>query len=182
MSRIGKMPVPLREGVQAKISPKNEVLLEKSGKSLNIAVNRDIEVLIEKEQLILKRKNDEKKTKAFHGLYRALLNNAVLGLTQGWSKTLMFHGVGYKAQVSGRKLELNLGYSHPISVNIPEGVEMKVEKNTKLHISGFDRQKVGQVSAQIRSLRLPEPYLGKGIKYSDEVIRKKAGKSGAEKK
>lgn len=181
MSRIGKMPVLLKD-LQTKVENKNIVVLQKGNRSLKIKVHPEIEVQIEKERLLLKRKNDFQKTKAFHGLYRALLNNAVLGLTKGWSKSLQLNGVGYKAVVSGRKLELNLGFSHPISFEIPEGIEMKVEKQTLIHIRGADRQQVGQLAAKIRNLRPPEPYLGKGIKYIDEVIRKKSGKSGAEKK
>ena len=181
MSRIGKMPILLKD-LQTKVENQNIVVLQKGNRSLKVKVRPEIEIQVEGERLLLKRKNDFQKTKAFHGLYRALLNNAVLGLTQGWSKSLQLNGVGYKAVVSGRKLELSLGFSHPISFDIPEGIDMKVEKQTLLHITGADRQQVGQTAAKIRNLRPPEPYLGKGIKYIDEVIRKKSGKSGAEKK
>ena len=160
----------------------NEVCLKKQGKELKVLVRPEIEVSVDQGQLTLKRKNDDPKTKAFHGLYRALIQNAVKGLSEGWSKSLKLNGVGYKAAISGQKLELNLGYSHPISFSIPLGIEIKVEKQIQIDISGANRQQVGQVAAQLRSLRPPEPYLGKGVRYLGEVIRKKAGKSGAEKK
>ena len=181
MSRIGNLPILLKD-LQTKIEGRNIVVLQKGSRSLKVKVRPEIEIQIKGEHLLLKRKNDFQKTRAFHGLYRALLNNAVLGLTQGWSKSLQLNGVGYKASVSGRKLELNLGFSHPISFDIPEGIDMKVEKQTLIHINGADRQQVGQIASKIRNLRPPEPYLGKGVKYVDEVIRKKSGKSGAEKK
>ena len=182
MSRIGKMPVSLTEGLEVQIASNNEVCLKKQGKELKISVRPEIEVNVDQKQLTLKRKNDDPKTKAFHGLYRALIQNAVKGLSEGWSRSLKLNGVGYKASVSGQKLEINLGYSHPISVKIPEGIDIKVEKQTQINIVGANRQQVGQMAAQLRSLRPPEPYLGKGVRYLDEVIRKKAGKSGAEKK
>ncbi len=182
MSRIGKMPVSLSEGLEVQVTSNNEVCLKKQGKELKVLVRPEIEVSVDQGQLTLKRKNDDPKTKAFHGLYRALIQNAVKGLSEGWSKGLKLNGVGYKASVSGQKLELNLGYSHPISFSIPLGIEIKVEKQTQINISGANRQQVGQVAAQLRSLRPPEPYLRKGVRYLDEVIRKKAGKSGAEKK
>ncbi len=182
MSRIGKMPVSLSEGLEVQVTDSNEVCLKKKGKELRILVRPEIDVNVDQKQLTLNRKSEDPKTKAFHGLYRALIQNAVKGLSEGWSKSLKLNGVGYKAVVSGQKLELNLGYSHPISFKIPDGIEIKVEKQTQINISGADRQQVGQTAAQLRSLRPPEPYLGKGVRYLDEVIRKKAGKSGAEKK
>ena len=182
MSRIGKMPV-LLEGITAQVNPNNELCLQKQGSQpFKICVRSEIEMHIEDKVLVLKRKNEEPKTKAFHGLYRALIQNAVQGLNAGWSKTLKFNGVGYKAAVSGNRLKLNLGYSHPIVYTIPQGIEIKVEKQTTVHIKGVDKQQVGQTAAALRALRPPEPYLGKGVRYIDEVIRKKAGKSGAEKK
>ena len=176
------MPVTLTEGLEVQVAGGNEVCLKKKGRELKVLVRPEIEVKVDQKQLTLTRKNEDPATKAFHGLYRALIQNAVKGLNEGWSKSLKLNGVGYKAVVSGQKLEVNLGYSHPISVKIPEGIDIKVEKQTQIHISGADRQKVGQMAAQLRSLRPPEPYLGKGVRYLDEVIRKKAGKSGAEKK
>ena len=182
MSRIGKMPVSLSEGLEVQVTSNNEVCLKKQGKELKVLVRPEIEVSVDQGQLTLKRKNDDPKTKAFHGLYRALIQNAVKGLSEGWSKSLKLNGVGYKAAISGQKLELNLGYSHPIFFSIPLGIEIKVKKQIQIDISGANRQQVGQVAAQLRSLRPPEPYLGKGVRYLGEVIRKKAGKSGAEKK
>ena len=183
MSRIGKRPLALSPDVQAQMDDQSSILtLKKGGKSLQVKLSSEIKVEIKDQEVLLKRKNEQSQTKAFHGLYHALIKNAVIGLTKGWSKQLSLVGVGYKALVSGKNLQLHLGYSKPILLPIPEGIDIKVEKQTKLLISGIDRQKVGQTAAFVRSLRPPEPYLGKGVKYSDEVIRKKAGKSGAEKK
>ena len=182
MSRIGKMPVALTEGLEVQKTSNNEVCLKKQGKELKILVRPEIEINVDQKQLTLTRKKEDPKTKAFHGLYRALIQNAVKGLSEGWSKSLKLNGVGYKAALSGQKLEIHLGYSHPISIKIPSGIDIKVEKQTQINISGADRQQVGQLAAQLRSLRPPEPYLGKGVRYLDEVVRKKAGKSGAEKK
>ena len=183
MSRIGKLPVDLTDGLKAEFLPdKKGVSLKKGSQSLDIKIHPDILVEISSSQVILKRKNEEKRTKAFHGLYRALIQNAALGLNKGWSKSLQLNGVGYRAVVSGKRLEMNLGYSHPIFFDIPQDIDIKVKQQTKLSISGADRQKVGQWAAKIRNLRPPEPYLGKGVRYQDEVIKKKSGKSGAEKK
>ena len=182
MSRIGKKAVSFGTEVSAQVSPSNELLLSKGNRSLKVKVHPEIKIVVKEGQVCLERKNEEQKFKAFHGLYRSLIQNAVIGLSKGWSKSLQFNGVGYKAVVSGEKLELNLGYSHPIVFKIPKNIEIKVEKQTKVHITGADKQQVGQVAAYIRSLRPLEPYLGKGVRYTDEVVRKKAGKSGAEKK
>ena len=181
MSRIGQVPVSLTEGVKARVDDQNMVHLQKEGKSLCVAVNPVIEIQVKDEKVFLKRKNDISSTRAFHGLYRMLIQNAVTGLSKGWKKTLLFKGVGYKMQVSGAFLEMHLGYSHPIKRKVPEGLKVEVGKNS-LSIEGVDKARVGQFAAQIRSLREPEPYLGKGIRYSDEIIRRKAGKSGGEKK
>jgi len=180
MSRIGKLPIEISKGVDVNISPDNEVSVKSGAKKLNVQVNSVINVQVKDGSVILTRKNDEPKSRAFHGLYRALIQNAVTGVSKGWTKTLIFKGVGYKAQVSGSVLEMHLGYSHPIKMNIPKDLEVKVEK-TSVIVSGVDRALVGQFSAQIRSLREPEPYLGKGVRYSDEVIRRKQGKSGSDK-
>ncbi len=181
MSRIGKLPVKIAQGMEVNVSPENEVRVHLAGKFLKIPVQPVIQVQVKEGQVLLTRKNEEPKTKAFHGLYRALIQNAVQGLSKGWTRTLIFKGVGYKAEVRGKTLGMNLGYSHPIKMAIPEGLTVKVEKNN-ITVSGADRAQVGQFSAQVRSLREPEPYLGKGIRYSDERIRRKAGKSGGEKK
>ena len=180
MSRIGKMPIELKQGVEVNIQANNEVILKCGGNTLKVPVKPVINVKLEDGKIVLTRKNNEPQTRAWHGLYRALIYNAVVGVSSGWSKTLMYKGVGYKAQVSGQYLEMNLGFSHPVKMSIPQGVIVKTGKN-ELTVSGADRAQVGQFCAQIRSLREPEPYLGKGIRYSDEIIRRKAGKSGGEK-
>ena len=148
MSRIGRLPISLDKDLKVQVDPQNKIVLTKGPNSLEVQVHSDIEVLVEDGKVLLKRKNDQPQTKAFHGLYRALLNNAVLGLTQGWKKSLKLNGVGYKANVSGKKLELNLGFSHPISINIPEGIQITVEKQTTLHMEGQDKQKVSQMAAK----------------------------------
>ena len=182
MSRIGKKPITLASGLECQVSSNNEVSIKKGSQCLKVLVHPSIEVKNKDSQIILNRKDDNYRSKAFHGLYRSLIQNAVHGLTEGWSKGLQFNGVGYKAKISGKKLEMNFGYSHPIIFDIPEGIEISLDKKSHIYIKGIDRQKVGQVAAQIRDIRPPEPYLGKGVRYIDEVIVKKAGKSGAEKK
>lgn len=177
MSRIGRAPVVLDKAVQVTVGSDNTVTVKGQKYTLKVPVRPEIKVSIADGVLSLEPKNTEPRTKAFHGLYRALLQNAVTGVTKGWSKELELNGVGYRAAVSGKKLELTLGYSHPIHFQIPDGIEITVDKQTRVAIKGADKGLVGEVSAKIRSFRPPEPYLGKGIKYSDEVIKKKAGKS-----
>jgi large subunit ribosomal protein L6 len=133
---------------------------------------------VDKGTVVFKRADDTRQQRALHGLTRALVANAVKGVHEGFSKDLEIVGIGYKAQVQGRVLQIALGYSHPIEFPIPDGIEIRVDKQTRLAITGADRQKVGQVAAEIRGLRAPEPYKGKGIRYADEVIKKKAGKAG----
>lgn len=180
MSRIGKLPIEIIKGVDISISSDNEIAVKCAKNVLKVSVKPVINVKVKDGYIILTRKNDEPKVRALHGLYRALIQNAVTGVTKGWTKTLILKGVGYKAQVEGNLLKMNLGFSHPVHKEIPQKLTVKAEKTT-LIISGSDRAEVGQFSAQIRSLRKPEPYLGKGIRYSDEVIRRKAGKSGGDK-
>lgn len=177
MSRIGRSPVVLDKAVQVTVGSDNVVTVKGAKHTLKVFVRPEIKVNVEGEILTLEPKNSEPQTRAYHGLYRALIQNAVTGVSKGWSKELELNGVGYRAAVSGKKLELTLGYSHPISFPIPDGIEVAVDKQTKVVIKGADKGLVGEVSAKIRSFRPPEPYLGKGIKYSDEVIKKKAGKS-----
>lgn len=175
MSRIGKKPVVLPSGVSADIKdhtvkikgPKGELSFEAHPK-VNLE-KKDTEILVSV------RHEDNKQERALWGLTRALLNNMVTGVTTGYTKVLEINGVGYKAAVAGKKLTLNLGYSHPIEMEVPAGLEAKVEKNT-ITITGVDKQAVGQFAAVVRQQRPPEPYKGKGIKYSDEIIRRKAGK------
>lgn len=181
MSRIGRSPVYFESGVQVSVTSKNEVVVKGAKSSLTVPMRNIVSAKVDGNQVVFSRVNDEPRSRAFHGLYRALVQNAVTGVSKGWSRELTLNGVGYRAAVSGKLLELNLGYSHPIKYPIPEGIEIKVEKNTTLMVTGPDRGKVGQVAAKIRSFRPPEPYLGKGVKYSDEQIRRKAGKSAGKK-
>lgn len=177
MSRVGRAPVYFENNINVSVTPDN-VLVVKGGKTeQKIKMHTNIKATIENGVVTLTRINDEPQNRAFHGLYRALLQNAVTGVSKGWTKELILNGVGYRASVSGRKLEMNLGYSHPILFDIPEGIEIKVEKQVNLTVTGADKGLVGQVAAKIRGFREPEPYLGKGIRYSDEHIRRKAGKS-----
>jgi large subunit ribosomal protein L6 len=175
MSRVGKKPVTIPSGVTVEI--KDQVLKVKGPKGeLSLDVHSKVSVNIVENELTVSVKNpDVKFEKALWGLFRALTNNMIVGVTTGFSKVLEVNGVGYKVAVNGTKLVLTLGYSHPIEMEIPKGLEAKVEKNT-ITITGSDRQLVGQFAAEIRSNREPEPYKGKGIKYSDETIRRKAGK------
>lgn len=177
MSRVGRSPVYFESGVQVTVTPDNEVIVKGGKVSLTVPMKKIVSAKVEGNQVVFVRANDEPQSRAFHGLYRALVQNAVTGVSKGWSRELTLNGVGYRAAVAGKTLELNLGYSHPIKFPIPEGIEIKVEKNTSVTVSGADRGKVGQVAAKIRSFRPPEPYLGKGVKYADEKLRRKAGKS-----
>ncbi len=141
-------------------------------------MHKDINIAVEDAQVVVTRPSDVKEHRALHGLTRALLNNMVVGVSQGFSKTLELNGVGYRAQLQGKKLVMNLGYSHPVEVEAVDGVDFKLDGTTKVIVEGIDKEKVGAVAANIRSWRKPEPYKGKGIKYSDEVIRRKEGKTG----
>ena len=177
MSRIGKAPVIFDNTVQVSVSPANEVTVKGAKSSLKIGLQQAITAKVEAGKVVLTRKDDSKETRALHGLYRALIQNAVTGVTKGFTKGLELQGVGYRANVTGKKLELSLGFSHPVIFDIPEGIEIKVEKQTALSITGPSKELVGQVAAKIRSFRPPEPYLGKGVRYTGEHIRRKAGKS-----
>lgn len=177
MSRIGKAPVMFDDKVQVSVDPTNTVVVKGAKNSIKINLKPNISVKLENKKIVLTRNDDSKEARSLHGMYRALLQNAVMGVTQGFTKGLELHGVGYRASVQGKKLELSLGFSHPISFDIPEGIEIKVEKQTAIAVTGPSRELVGQVAAKIRSFRPPEPYLGKGVRYAGEHIRKKAGKS-----
>ncbi len=175
MSRVGKEPVAIPSGID--VSVDGTVIVAKKGNlEKRLETHGRVNVAIEDKEVKLTRVDDTKQSSAFWGTYRALLNNIFIGLDKGFSKSLEINGVGYRAAVSGKKLELQLGFSHPINYDIPEGIDIKVEKNI-ITVSGTDKQKVGQVSAEIRSFRPPEPYKGKGVKYTDEVIIRKAGKA-----
>jgi len=177
MSRIGRAPITVPGGVSVKVQGQS-VVVEKGKASIANPLPGGITCTVDKGTVVFKRADDSRQQRALHGLTRALVANAVKGVQDGFSKDLEIVGIGYKAQVQGRVLQLALGYSHPIDFPLPEGIEIKVDKQTHLVVSGADRQKVGQVAAEIRGLRPPEPYKGKGIKYVDEGIKKKAGKAG----
>ena len=176
MSRIGKVPIPLTSDTKVEIKGAQVAIKGPKG-SLSHAIPRGIAVEADDANLTVTRKNDSKEQRALHGLIRSLLANAVEGVNKGFSKQLEIHGVGYRAQVAGKSVNFSLGYTHPIDFPIPDGIDIKVEGN-KVTVSGHDRQQVGQVSADIRSLRKPDVYKQKGIRYTGEQLRKKAGKSG----
>ena len=177
MSRIGRQPVYFDDKVQVSVTPANEVVVKGAKSALTIKMAPEVTAKVDGKKVVFARKSETKVVKSMHGMYRALVQNAVIGVGKGFTKTLELHGVGYRANVSGRKLELSLGFSHSISFDIPEGIEIKVEKQTNIAITGASRELVGQVAAKVRSFRPPEPYLAKGVRYSDEKIRRKAGKS-----
>ncbi|HAT4307972.1 TPA: 50S ribosomal protein L6 [Clostridium perfringens] len=178
MSRVGKMPIAIPAGVTVTVTPENVVTVKGPKGELVKAMHKDINIAVEDAQVVVTRPSDVKEHRALHGLTRALLNNMVVGVSQGFSKTLELNGVGYRAQLQGNKLVMNLGYSHPVEVEPVDGVDFKLDGTTKVIVEGIDKEKVGAVAANIRSWRKPEPYKGKGIKYSDEVIRRKEGKTG----
>ena len=171
------MPIPVPAGVSVKATGRS-VVVEKGKVSLSQVLPEGIVCAVAGGAVTLTRANDERQLRALHGLSRALLANAVRGVHEGFKRELEIIGIGYKAAVTGKTLQLALGFSHPVDYPIPDGIEIKVEKQTRLMILGADRQLVGQVAAEIRALRPPEPYKGKGIKYTDEFIKKKAGKAG----
>lgn len=177
MSRIGNKQITVPKGVEIK-KDGNAVMVKGPKGSLRTALVEGIDVKVENNVVKFSRKDDEGKTKALHGLVRALVANNVLGVTQGFKKELDIVGVGYRAEVKGKEVVFQLGYSHPVRFPIPKGIDIAVDaKSGHITITGIDKQQVGQVAAEIRSLREPDPYKGKGIKYSNEVIRRKAGKA-----
>jgi large subunit ribosomal protein L6 len=177
MSRIGKIPVKIPRDV--KVSFQNEVItVEGPRGTLTQKYHPVISFESGDGEIVVSRANEEKQTKAFHGLYRSLLNNMVTGVSTGFTKTLVITGVGYRVEVQGNLLVMNLGYSSEIYVGIPEDLKISAETSGKVTITGIDKQKVGEFAAQVRKLRLPEPYKGKGIRYENEQIRRKVGKSG----
>lgn len=179
MSRVGKSPIKIPSGVNVTIS-EDQVQVNGSKGSLVQPILEGIKIIQENDTLTLSRIDDEPTHRANHGLMRALVNNMVVGVTQGFSKKLEVNGVGYRVQLQGNGLKLNLGYSHDINFPLPEGISANVEQNV-ITLNGIDKQRVGQVASDIRSLRKPEPYKGKGIKYENEYIIRKSGKSGKEK-
>jgi large subunit ribosomal protein L6 len=175
MSRVGKKPVTVVDGID--VSVDGTVLVAKKGNNeKRLETHGRVEISIDGAEVTFARVGESKQSAAFWGTYRALFANMIEGLDKGFKKSLEINGVGYRAAVQGQTLNLQLGFSHPVEYTIPEGVEVKVEKNL-IHLSGTDKQTIGQVAAEIRSFRPPEPYKGKGVKYTDEVIVRKAGKS-----
>ena len=177
MSRIGKIPVKVPGGVKVTFQ-NEEITVEGPKGKLKQKYHSVITFEDKGGEIIVKRPNDEKQVKAFHGLYRNLLNNMVTGVSSGFTKTLVVTGVGYRAEVQGKLLSMSLGYSNDIYVAVPDGITVTTDQGGKISVSGIDKQQVGEFAAQIRKLRLPEPYKGKGIRYEKEIIRRKVGKSG----
>jgi len=178
MSRIGRMPIAIPAGVTFNVTPDNVVTVKGPKGTLEKAMHTNITIKVEDGQINVTRPNDDKQNRELHGLVRTLVNNMVIGVSTGYQKTLELVGVGYKAQLQGKKLVLSLGYSHPVEVEAVDGIEFEVVTPTKLIVKGIDKQLVGNVSADIRKWRKPEPYKGKGVKYEGEIIRRKVGKTG----
>jgi len=177
MSRIGNSPISLPSGVEVKTH--GDIVEVKGPKgTLTQAIRSVISVAVDDGELTVTRANDERASKALHGLTRSLINNMVVGVTDGYSKELTAVGVGYRAALKGQTLELQVGFSHPVNIEMPDGITFDVPEPTKIIVSGMDKQQVGQVAANIRAVRPPEPYKGKGIRYVDEHVRRKAGKAG----
>ena len=178
MSRIGRLPVEIPAGVEVTVAENNVVTVTGPKGTLTESLPVEMDIKVENNQVVVTRPNDLKKMKSLHGLTRTLVANMVTGVTKGYEKVLEINGVGYRAQKQGKKLILSLGYSHPVEMEDPEGLESVLDGQNKITIKGIDKQKVGQYAAEIREKRKPEPYKGKGIKYADEVIRRKVGKTG----
>ena len=178
MSRIGRMPIAVPAGATVDIAENNKVTVKGPKGTLERVLPAEMTIKLENDEIVVTRPNDLKKMKSLHGLTRSLLNNMVIGVTEGYQKELEVNGVGYRAQKKGKVLTLSLGYSHPVEMEDPDGVEVEVEGQNKIIVKGIDKEKVGQYAAEIREKRAPEPYKGKGIKYADEVIRRKVGKTG----
>ena len=178
MSRIGKMPIAIPAGVTVEIAENNKVTVKGPKGTLERVLPSEMDIKMEGSEIVVSRPNDLKKMKSLHGLTRTLINNMVIGVTEGYEKKLEVNGVGYRAQKQGKKLVLSLGYSHPVEMEDPEGLETVLDGQNIIVVKGIDKEKVGQYAAEIRAKRAPEPYKGKGIKYADEGIRRKVGKTG----
>lgn len=178
MSRIGKMPVDIPEKVEITVDENNLVTVKGPKGEISETYDMDMAITIEENQLIVKRPTEQKRHKALHGLTRAKIQNMVTGVTEGFEKKLQIVGVGYRAAKNGNKLDLSLGFSHPVVMEDPEGIKTECPSQTEIVVSGIDRQKVGNYAAKIRDWRRPEPYKGKGIRYVDEYVRRKEGKTG----
>ena len=178
MSRIGKLPIQVPAGVTITVTDDNTVTVKGPKGELSQKVNKDITVAQDNGVLTVSRPSDSKPHKAMHGLYRALIHNMVVGVTNGFEKVLLMEGVGYRAQAEGSKLTLNVGYSHPVVIDAPKTITFETPAATRIVVKGIDKQEVGAIAADIRAVRKPEPYLGKGIRYENEHIRRKEGKAG----
>ena len=176
MSRIGKLPIVVPNGVTSTVDPDKIIIKGQKGE-LTLAHQNGIDVKVADNQVVVSRQNEDDKVRAAHGLQRTLINNAILGVTEGFEKKLEVNGVGYRLNGGGQNLEMHLGFSHPVKYTAPAGIDIKVEK-MNITVSGIDKQLVGQVAADIRAFKKPEPYKGKGIKYADETIIRKVGKAG----
>ncbi len=178
MSRIGIKSIPVPSGVEITIGKNNDVKVQGPKGELSQSLSPRMKIAQEDGTLTVMRPNDARENKAMHGLTRSLLNNMVVGVTDGYTKNLEIHGVGYRAQMDGKDLVLNVGYSHPVRITPPDGITFSVEANTRVAVSGINKQMVGEEAAKIRIVRPPEPYKGKGIRYAGEYVRRKAGKAG----
>jgi len=178
MSRIGKMPIAVPAGVTVDIAENNKVTVKGPKGTLKRVLPSEMTIKLEGSEIVVTRPNDLKKMKSLHGLTRTLIFNMIVGVTDGYEKVLEVNGVGYRAAKKGKVLTLSLGYSHPVEMEDPEGIETVLDGQNKIIVKGIDKEKVGQYAAEIREKRAPEPYKGKGIKYADEVIRRKVGKTG----
>ncbi len=177
MSRVGKRPITIPSGVEVNVTGSHVVVKGPKG-TLERDVSPILTVAPGDGQIVVERPDDDKRSRELHGLTRTLINNMVVGVTEGYSRNLEIQGVGYRAQLVGKKLQLNLGYSHPIEIDPPVGIAFEVDGNTKVSVRGIDKELVGQTAAHVRSMRKPEPYKGKGIRSQGEVVRRKAGKAG----
>lgn len=176
MSRIGKLPIPLPQGVKTNIAAERVAVEGPKGK-LEMSFDPAVEITVDDGKLVVRRKDDSRRTRGLHGMTRKLLANMVTGVTQGFTRVLEINGVGYRAEVKGNAVNLTLGFSHPILFQLPPGISAKVDKQTVITLEGSDKQLLGEVAAMLRELRPPEPYKGKGVKYAEETIRRKAGKA-----
>ncbi|PYY41560.1 50S ribosomal protein L6 [Curtobacterium sp. MCPF17_046] len=177
MSRIGRLPIDIPAGATVSVDGQNVAVKGPKGE-LSLVIAEPIQAKVEDNQVLVSRPDDERSSRALHGLTRSLIANQIIGVTQGYSKGLEVVGTGYRVAAKGSDLEFALGYSHPITVNPPDGISFAVEGNNKVTVNGIDKQLVGEVAANIRKLRKPEPYKGKGVRYAGEIVRRKAGKSG----
>jgi large subunit ribosomal protein L6 len=182
MSRIGRLPITIPAGVKVDVTDNNVITVKGAKETLTRTLHPDMKVVIEGDTLTIVRPSDDKMHRSLHGLTRTLVNNMIIGVTDGFTKKLEINGVGYRCQMKGKTLNLSLGYSHPVDFTPEEGITIEAPAPNQILVKGANKERVGAVAAKIRSFRAPEPYKGKGIKYADEVIRRKEGKAGGKKK